>query len=84
MINTLSPCTKRGNMLSQGHKGLQSIILYVCRIIYNNFIFLAYPNKTTKLVYAVISIPLVIAYIWAFMWFACALDDQCYYRNVGV
>ena len=84
MINTLSPCTKRGNMLSQGYKGLQAIYNYVCRILYNNFIFLANPNKTTKLVYAVISIPLVIAYIWAFMWFACALDDQCYYRSVGV
>ena len=84
MINTLSPCTKKGNMLSQAHKGLQSIYNYVCRIIYNIFIFLVFPNNATKVVYAVISIPLVILYIWAFMWFACALDDLCYYSNVGV
>ena len=84
MINTLSPCTKKGNMLSQAYKGLENIVMDVCRIIYNIFIFLVFPNNATKVVYAVIFIPLVILYIWAFMWFACALDDQCYYSNVGV
>lgn len=84
MINTLSLCTKRGNMLSQAYKGIQGIISEVCRIIYSICIFLVFPNKTIKIVYTVISLPLVIAYFWAFMWSACALDDQCYYRNVGV
>lgn len=71
-------------MLSQAYKGIQAIYNYVSRIIYNIFIFLVFPNNSTKVVYAVISIPFVILYMWAFMWFACALDDQCYYNNVGV
>ncbi len=83
MINTLSQCTKKGNMLSQAHKGIQAIYNYVCRIIYSIIVFIVFPNSAVKLVYAVILIPLVIFYIWAFLWFACALDDKCYYDNVG-
>lgn len=83
MINTLSQCTKRGNMLSQAYKGIQSFYNYVCRIIYILLVFFIFPNNTIKIVYTVISIPLVIFSIWAFLWFACALDDKCYYDNVG-
>lgn len=83
MINTLSQCTKKGNMLSQAYKGIQSIVEQVCRIIYSIIVFIVFPNSAVKLVYAVILIPLVIFYIWAFLWFACALDDKCYYDNVG-
>jgi hypothetical protein len=36
-----------------------------------------------KLVYAGILIPLVLLEIWALFWFVCALDDKCYYDNVG-
>ena len=83
MINTLSQCTKKGNMLSQAYKGIQSIVEQVCRIIYSIIVFIVFPNSAVKLVYAVILIALVIFYIWAFLWFACALDDKCYYDNVG-
>jgi len=83
MINTLSQCTKKGNMLSQAYKGIQSIVEQVWRIIYSIIVFIVFPNSAVKLVYAVILIPLVIFYIWAFLWFACALDDKCYYDNVG-
>ena len=83
MINTLSLCTKRGNMLSQAYKRIQGIISEVCRIIYISFIFFIVPNYTMKIVYSIILVPLVMFYIWAFFWFACALDDKCYYDNVG-
>ncbi len=83
MINTLSLTTKKGNFLNQVYKGIQSILEQACRIIYILFVFFIFPNNTMKVVYTVIFIPLVIFYIWAFMWFACALDDKCYYDNVG-
>ena len=83
MINTLSQCTKKGNMLSQAYKGIQSIVEQVWRIIYCIIVFIVFPNSAVKLVYAVILIPLVIFYLWACLWFACALDDKCYYDNVG-
>ena len=83
MINTLSLTTKKGNLLNQVYKGIQSILEQACRIIYILFVFFILPNNTMKVVYTVIFIPLVIFYIWAFMWFACALDDKCYYDNVG-
>ena len=70
-------------MRNQAHKGINSLISSTCRIIYIIFVYFANPNPFMKLVYAGILIPLVLLEIWALFWFVCALDDKCYYDNVG-
>ena len=82
-INTLSLCTKRGSLLNQAYKGIQGLISEVCRIIYSIIVFFISPNIAVKTIYAIILIPLVILEIWGLFWFLCALDDKCYYDNVG-
>ena len=83
MINTLSLSTRRGNLLNQAYKGIEGIMSDLCRIIYNIIVFFIFPNITVKTIYAIIFIPIVILEIWGLFWFLCALDDKCYYDNVG-
>ena len=41
-------------------------------------------RKGLKITAIAIGCCLTIIYLWAAIWFLCALDDVCYYANVGV
>lgn len=62
-----------------------------CRIMYsiietseNQYSLYSLISRGFKITAIAIGCCLTIIYLWAAMWFLCALDDVCYAANVGV
>ena len=62
-----------------------------CRIMYsiietseNQYSLYSLIRKGLEITAIAIGCCLAIIYLWAAIWFLCALDDVCYAANVGV